>query len=316
MTRTLVEYYFKRYGDLELHRRMIGDRWRMDAFARAIASAVRPGDAVLDLGTGTGVLAMLCARAGARRVYAIDQSDIVQSAANLVKANHLADVVRILRGPSRELAIEEKVDLIVSEWLGHLALVEGMLDDVLAARDAHLAENGRMMPSHVSVMLAPIDDPVLYGHDGPGFWREPVHGLDFSTLEELELKQGKAVQLRVEPAALLAAGQPLVELDLSKAHVGDAWATGSLDFEMKRDGVLNGFVGWFVAQLSPSERLDSGPLFPETHWSQSYFSFEPRTVKRGATIEVDYQLTRDPEEPRNVRLELKVGRTAQEFCIE
>jgi 16S rRNA G966 N2-methylase RsmD len=76
-----VEYYFKRYGDLELQRRMVADRPRTDAFAAAIREVVRPTDVVLDVGTGTGILAMLAARAGARKVYAVDQSDIADAAA-------------------------------------------------------------------------------------------------------------------------------------------------------------------------------------------------------------------------------------------
>jgi SAM-dependent methyltransferase len=311
-----VEYYFKRYGDLELHRRMVGDRWRTGAFARAIERAVRPSDVVLDLGTGTGILAMLAARAGAKKVYAIDQSEIAQAAANLVKANGLQSVVRVFRGPAAELELGERVDLLISEWLGHLAFVEGMLDDVLVARDRHLRPKGRMMPMRVSAFIAPIDDPVLYAHDGPGFWREPVQGLDFTTLEANELQQGRAVQLRVEPGALLAPGQALVELDLHKAAPGDAWRSGELEFEAKRDGVLNGFVGWFAADLTEEERLDTGPSQPETHWSQSYFAFQPRAVKRGTIFTVRYELERDPAERRNVRLALQVGRSRQVYAIE
>lgn len=311
-----VEYYFKRYGDLELHRRMVGDRWRTEAFARAIREVVRPGDVVLDVGTGTGVLAMLAARAGASVVYAIDQSDVAQAAANLVKANGLGRVVRILRGPAAELELDRKVDVLVSEWLGHLAFVESMLDDVLIARDRHLARGGRMLPSGVRALLAPIDDPVLYHHDGPGFWRDPVHGLDFSALEEMELKQARAVQMRIEPGALLAPGQLLAELDLARATADDPWGSGTLEFEVRRDGVLNGFAGWFEAQLSPSELLDTGPLRPETHWSQSYFPFRPRLVRKGTVLTVEFVLERDPEERRNVRLTLRCGRSMQRFTVE
>lgn len=311
-----MEYYFKRYGDLELHRRMVSDRWRTDAFARAIAKVVRRNDIVLDVGTGTGILAMLAARAGAKRVYAIDQAEIAQTAANLVKANRLERSVRILRGPAREIQLEDDVDLIISEWLGHLAFVEGMLDDVLAARDAHLAKRGRMLPRRVSVLLAPVDDPVLYAHDGPGFWRDPVHGLDFSSLESVELAQGRAIQLRVEPGALLAGGQPLLSLDLLRASADDPWRSGTLEFEIRRDGVLNGFVGWFIADLGENELLDTGPTFPETHWAQSYLAFEPRPVKAGSSLKVRFDLQRDVEEPRHVKLNLRAGKASQTFTLE
>jgi SAM-dependent methyltransferase len=311
-----MEYYFKRYGDLELHRRMIGDRWRTDAFARAIAEVVKKGDVVLDVGTGTGILAMLAAKAGAKRVYAIDQAEIAQTAANLVRANGLENKVKVLRGPANELQLEEKVDVIISEWLGHVAFVESMLDDVLDVRDKFLSPKGRMLPAKVDVMIAPVDDPVLYAHDGPGFWRNPIQGIDFSTLEALELEQGRAIQLRVEPGALLSPGGTIVSLDLAKAKRDDWWARGLLDLEIKRDGILNGFVGWFATQLSPNELLNTGPMFPETHWSQSYMAFPPRRVKKGSRLTVEYALERDHEERRNVRLMLGAGRVRQTYLVE
>jgi hypothetical protein len=89
-----------------------------------------------------------------------------------------------------------------------------------------------------------------------------------------------------------------------------------VEFEVKRDGVLNGFVGWFEAQLSPNERLNTGPLFPETHWSQSYMAFPPRRVKKGQRLTVEYALDRDPQERRNVELMLGAGRNRQTYVIE
>src|SRR5438046_3369975 len=106
---------------------MIADRRRTGAFARAIAEVVAPGDVVLDVGTGTGILAMLAAKAGARRVYGVEHADVAEVAVRLVEANGLADVVRIVRSAARALVLDEKVDVVVSEWLGSLALVEGML---------------------------------------------------------------------------------------------------------------------------------------------------------------------------------------------
>ena len=153
-------YYFERYGDIELQRRMVADRARTSAFAEAIREVVEAGDVVLDVGCGTGVLAMLAARAGAGRVVAVDQSGIVQSAANLVKHNGLADQVEVLRGPVAELELDARVDVLVSEWLGNFALVEDMWADVATVRDRVLAPDGRMLPERVDLYLAPVDDAV------------------------------------------------------------------------------------------------------------------------------------------------------------
>ena len=303
-----MEYYFQRYGDLELQRRMVSDRWRTDAFARALAEAVRPGDVVLDVGTGTGILAMLAARAGAKRVYGIDASEVAQTAANLVKANGLGDKVKILRGPAQELELDEPVDLIVSEWLGHFAFVENMLDDVLIARDRNLVEGGRMLPARVDVRLAPLDDPYLYFRDGPGAWRKPVHGLDLSSLEDLELRQGRSAQMRIDPSGILADSGLIASVDLARTTTDGPYGGSTHQFEIIRDGVLSGFAGWFVAKLSDSVDLDTGPLEPETHWSQTWFPFPPRPVKRGSILEVSADLTRDPAEQRYLSLDLRIGR--------
>jgi len=305
-----VDNYLKAYGDIELQRRMVSDRPRTDAFAAAIREVVRAGDIVLDVGTGTGILAMIAAKAGAGKVFAIDVTDIVEVAEDLVKANHLSDQIQIIHGQAGELHLDQEVDLIISEWLGNAAFAEGMLPSVLDARDHNLASNGRMLPSKVRVRIAPLDEPILYNSDGPGFWREPIHGLDLSSLQDVELSQGRMLTIQVDPAAMLAPGQTIFELDLLIAAADDVRSECQLEFVPVRDGVLNGFCVWFVAELSPSVILDTGPLSPVTHWAQTYLSFTPRFVRCGQPVEVRVALNYDPDPVaihRYVELRLGVG---------
>lgn len=309
-------YYFERYGDLELQRRMVADRARTSAFARAIREVVRPGDVVLDVGCGTGVLAMLAARAGAGRVIGIDQSGIVQSAANLVKHNGLGDRVEVLRGPVGELELDAPVDVLVSEWLGNFALVEDMWADVAEVRDRVLAPEGRMVPERVELFLAPVDDAVGYFGDGPGFWRRPVEDLDFSPLEELELRQGRAVQVRVDDSALLAPEVRLASIDARHDGPEAGQGRGDVELTCHRDGQLVGFVGWFDAQLSPGVRLSTGPRSIETHWSQTFLPFPPRLVRAGEPLSLRYAMGIHPDERRHVSLELGLGDTQLSFRLE
>jgi len=314
-----VDNYLKPYGDIELQRRMVSDRFRTDAFAAAIREVVQPGDVVLDVGTGTGILSMFAAKAGARKVYGIDATDIAEVATDLVKANGLSDQIQILRGRAGELQLDQKVDLIISEWLGNAAFAEGMLHAVLDARDHNLTQAGRMLPSKVRVLIAPLDEPILYNTDGPGFWREPIHDLDFSSLQEVELTQGRTMQIRVEPAAVLAPGQALLELDLLTASMEDVWFEGQLEFVPVREGVLNGFCLWFEAELSRSVVLDTGPFSPETHWAQTYMSFSPRPVRAGERVEVSVDFSFDPDPAavrRYVDLRLGVGERELDYQIE
>ena len=290
-----MENYLKSYGDIELQRRMVSDSDRTNAFHAAIHEAVKPGDVVMDVGTGTGILAMFAAQAGAKKVYAIDATTISETATELVKANGMSDRIDVIHGRADELELEQKVDVIISEWLGHAAFTESMLPAVLGARDLNLAPNGRMLPSGVRLYIAPLDDPIQYNGDGPGFWNGKVNGLDFSSLQAIELLQARAAQIRVESVAILSPGQAIVELDLVTASVEDVQFNGQLDFVPGRDGVLNGFCVWFELDLSPSVTLDTGPHSPETHWAQTYLPFYPRPVRAGENVKVDVDFSYDPD---------------------
>ena len=311
-----MEYYFECYGDLGLQRTMVSDHNRTDAFAEAIAEVVKPGDHVLDVGTGTGLLAMLAAKAGAAKATGVDRAAVIGLAKELVAHNGLSDQVEILGIDAAEVELDEKVDVLVSEWLGHFCYVEAMLDDVLAARDRNLKPGGIMLPSSVDLVLAPMSAQNEYRNYGPGFWKEPVHGIDFSLLEEKELQQGLARKGDVPLETLLASGKVMFALDLVSATAEDPWQSGQLSFTVERDEVLTGFLGWFVADLSPSVRLDTGPEHPYTHWEQIQFIFPPREVKKGDVLEVDYALSRHPVDRRSLEVRLELDGTRLEFRVE
>ena len=97
------------------------------------------GKTVLDVGCGTGVLAMFAARAGAARVIGVDMSTIALHARRVVEDNGLQGVVTIIHGKVEEVELPvARVDVLVSEWMGYCLLYESMLDSVLYARSYDL----------------------------------------------------------------------------------------------------------------------------------------------------------------------------------
>jgi SAM-dependent methyltransferase len=295
---------------------MVSDHRRNEAFARAIAEVVTPGMRVLDVGTGTGILAMLAAKAGAQTVYAIDRANVTDVARRLVEHNGLSDRITVIDGNASEMKLDSSVDLIISEWLGQMAFEENMLIDVLAARDNNLTKSGKMLPCGVEVLIAPICDPELYHEYGPGFWRQSIQGLDFSPLESLEVRQSRAQLTDIDASALLSNGKTLVSLNLKNAKANDPWVKTTLHFEINRDATMHGFAGWFVAHLSENVSLDTGPSFPSTHWSQTYFPFSPIEVKKGQQLEVRCELSRLDYSPRGIEVCLAAPTETHYFALD
>jgi 2-polyprenyl-3-methyl-5-hydroxy-6-metoxy-1,4-benzoquinol methylase len=136
--------YFESYEDIESHEIMLKDRPRNKSYLRALELANLEGKVVLDIGAGAAAfLSMIAARCGARKVYAVEASGMADNAEAIVQHNGYSDVVQVIKGRIEDVVLPEKVDVIVSEWMGFYLLHESMLNSVLLARD-------RLVPSLLS----------------------------------------------------------------------------------------------------------------------------------------------------------------------
>jgi len=243
------ELYFSAYGELYHQKSMLTDIHRMDSYFTAImanAEAVFKDKIIMDVGTGSGILAIWAAKAGAKKVYAIEYTDMAHNARKLVQANGVQDVVTVIQGtvegiklPLKEDGLgdddnQEVVDVIVSEWMGYMLIRESMLDSVLVARDRYLKkETGMMFPSHATIKFAPIVDEKKRRENSREYedtmddWYDFVEntkdyygGVDYSTLTEAFEKENRnyyfetSQWVELPSNAELAKAQVLKTLDL------------------------------------------------------------------------------------------------------
>jgi protein arginine N-methyltransferase 1 len=264
------------------HRHLLDDRVRTRAFLRAIARVVRPGDAVADLGTGTGILAIAARRAGARAVWAIEHDPIVRVAAALARDNGV-DGITFLEQPSSAAVLPEPIDVLVSECMGPFAIGGTMIRAVTDLRARCLAPGGRVIPRTLAMSVAPVDVPSVFAHVGA--FRRARYGLRWQLAQRLATHN--VYNTLVPPRALLAPGTRVHEIDLER----DAWRgelRASVELAAARAGTVHGFAGWFDADLGGGVTLSTAPGKPETIWRQVFFPLpRPVTVARGARITLE-----------------------------
>ncbi len=175
------------WADPVEHARMLHDDRRTSDYVAALSQAVRPGDVVLDIGTGSGVLAIAAARAGAKQVYAVEASDIAEAAERVFALNDMGDRITLVAGWSREIELPEPADLLVSEVIGNEPFEEEILETTLDARRRLLKPGARLIPNALTLFARPLLLPETearqraLGRSAVERWRG-LYGIDFEPL--------------------------------------------------------------------------------------------------------------------------------------
>ncbi|HEU0078353.1 MAG TPA: 50S ribosomal protein L11 methyltransferase [Longimicrobiaceae bacterium] len=283
---------------VELHTRMLNDRGRTSRFIRAVEEVVRPGDVVVDLGTGTGILAMAAARAGAKRVYAIEAGPIAGVAKQLFAANGFGRRITLLDQHSTEVELPTRADVLITETFGHGALSEQVLEAVVDARRRLLKRNARTVPGSLRIFGIPVSMPeetrgeYVFTPAGLEQWKA-WYGIDFGALgatnrDALLTHWLDASHARRWPS--LAEPALLAEIDL--AALDDAAVHGQADVTAREEGTLSGLVLYFDLALSPSVSHSTDPRHaaPDNHWLNPVYLFvEPMELRRGETVRISYR---------------------------
>jgi protein arginine N-methyltransferase 1 len=141
---------------IKYHGLMVSDAERTGAYRRAIRATVSPEDVVLDIGTGSGIMAIFSCQAGAARVYAVDSSDIIAVARRLAAANGFADRIHCIQQDVRPVELPERVDVIISELITSAVLGDRIEEMAALARERFLRpQTGRTVPQTVGLGLPP-----------------------------------------------------------------------------------------------------------------------------------------------------------------
>ncbi|VFQ63100.1 unnamed protein product [Cuscuta campestris] len=321
--------YFCTYGFLYHQKDMLTDRVRMDSYYNAVFQNKHhfSGKVVLDVGTGSGILAIWSAQAGARKVYAVEATKMADHARELIKANNLETVIEVIEGSMEDVQLPEKVDVIISEWMGYFLLRESMFDSVIFARDRWLKPNGVMYPSHARMWVAPIrsglvDQKKCDCDAAMDEWNEFVndtkdyYGVDMGVLTKPYLEEQKKFYLQtslwgnLKPNQVIGQPAMIKEIDCLATTVKDIVnirSSFSLPITAENPR-LCGFGGWFDVHfkgrvdnpVKQEVELTTAPSKEfDTHWGQQVFLLHPpKHVTKGDTMIINFGMNRSSQNHR------------------
>ncbi|KAJ2810159.1 hypothetical protein H4S07_002833 [Coemansia furcata] len=346
-------YYFNSYAGNDIHMQMLQDKVRTEGYRDFIYDNkdVFKGKVVLDVGCGTGILSMFAARAGAAKVIAVDNSDIIHKARANVIENKLEGVITLVKGKIEDLELPvDKVDIIISEWMGYFLLFEAMLDSVLVARDRFLAPGGLLAPSASYIYLTAISDEE-YINDQINYW-DSVYGFKMSAMKSTGLVIEADVD--VVPAKSVAASRALIaEIDHGTATPAALDFSSSFTLVATRDATIHAFLGYFDVAFSRSQAspgpshaelslpvsnvdgddsaaqvsaralwkqpessmngFTTGPHGTATHWKQTVFVLrEPIHAKQGDEVRGQFTCRKSTTNPRELDLDISYHHVAKD----
>lgn len=236
------------------HFEILRDRARHAMFDSAIRRLCA-GRRVLDMGTGTGLLAMMAARAGAAAVFACEASPALSDVARrVIQSNGFADRITLFDKPSFDITVDDlggPVDVVVSEILSNDLVGQQVVQAVVDARSRLLAPEGRCVPSAARAVAA----PACWEAAGRG-WLQDVAGFDLRPLEALDADRF-LVRVNRPDLRLCGSGVPVLSLDFSSTEATAARPNQvALNVE---EGPANGVLQWLEFDLAPGTTYSNRP---------------------------------------------------------
>ena len=261
---------------------MIADGVRTNAYAKALRRVIKPDSVVLDIGTGTGIFALLACRFGARQIYAVEPEDIIQVASEIAAANGCAERIEFIQEVSTEVRLSDRVDVIVSDIHGRLPLFKSLVPTIIDARERLLAPGGQLIPQRDTLWAAIVEETDLYKQFVEPWDNQPF-GWDMQAAKRLSVNSWGGAALAAEN--LLVKPQRLATLDYSSIeHSG---FSAELTWNARRAGTAHGLAVWFDSVLTEGVSFSNAPSAPKTIFGQGFFPWsKPVPLDLGDTVSV------------------------------
>jgi precorrin-6B methylase 2 len=251
----------------DFHHSMLADEVRTSSFLRAILATVKRGDVVVDIGSGTGVLSLFAAMAGASRVYSIEREPIIEIAREIASRNGFSESIVFIEGSSPDVEIPERADVLITETIGNVGFDEGISTWVADAKERFLKPNAAIVPQQVEAVASLVSVPRDYATIER--WSQPLLTLDFAPLSRIVLNN--VLWTDLSPAAITTPPSVVFGTDFSKAPES---LSGGVRVEALKDAVVHGIGLWFRSSLTAGISITNAPPNAVPSWEQGFLPLD------------------------------------------
>jgi type I protein arginine methyltransferase len=267
--------------------RMIGDSIRTPAYIEALRKAVTPGCVVLDIGTGTGIFALVSCQFEARQVYAIEPNPAIQIAKEVAEINGFIDRIKFIQGFSTEIDLPEKVDVIVSDLRGVLPLFGKHISAIIDARQRFLAPGGRLIPQSDTLWGAIVESPELY-QEFSAPWADKTYGFDLNPARKRIINSWGLVPNGFSHKMFLTDEKCWGEIEY--ANIKDCNLHSSLQWTVNCPGTAHGIALWFDATLAPGITYTTSPKAARLVYGNAFMPLKvPVELAAGDQVSIKIQ---------------------------
>jgi type II protein arginine methyltransferase len=266
------------------HFEMLNDEERNAAFRAALNAVVKQHQLVLDVGTGTGLLAMMAAQSGARAVVSCETvAPIAHLARRIIAANGLADCISVVPKLSADLHVGQdlpsRADVLVTETVDCGLLGEQILPTIRHAREHLLKDDARIIPASARVYFTLLESVAVHKKN----FARVAGGLDVSLFNRFSTREYFPVRASNLDHRRLSLTRPLFTFDFQQSI--PASRAVRLPVEVAHSGDVHAILFWFDLELADGIRLSNHPANANSHWMQAVHCFErPLRVERGTTV--------------------------------
>jgi protein arginine N-methyltransferase 1 len=262
--------------------KMIDDQVRMEAHLQALRQVIKQDTIVLDIGTGTGIFALLACQIGAHKVYAIEPDNVIQLAQEIAAANGYGDRITFIQGISTRVALPEKADVIIADLRGVLPLFSHHIPSIVDARQRWLTPGGTLIPKRDTLWVAVVEASDLYNLNTRP-WNSTRYGLNMSAARQVVLNTWR--KARVRPEQLLL--PPVCWAALDYESIENPNVSGEVEWTATQAGTAHGLVLWFEATLAEGVHISNAPQAPEMVYGNAFLPWlEPVEIAAGDNVSV------------------------------